>query len=49
MILAHGIGGRLDLPIPLLYFTLAAITVLVVTFRHAVDPLARAAPATTGR
>lgn len=32
MILAHGIGGRLDLPIPLLYFTLAAITVLVVTF-----------------
>ena len=31
-ILAHGIGGRLDLPIPLLYFTLAAITVLVVTF-----------------
>ena len=32
MILGHGIGGRLDLPIPLLYFTLAAITVLVVTF-----------------
>ena len=32
MTLAHGIGGRLDLPIPLLYFTLAAITVLVVTF-----------------
>ena len=32
MILAHGIGGRLDLPIPLLYFTLAGITVLVVTF-----------------
>lgn len=32
MIVAHGIGGRLDLPIPLLYFALAAITVLVVTF-----------------
>lgn len=32
MILAHGIGGRLDLPIPLLYFTLAAVTVLVLTF-----------------
>ena len=32
MTLAHGIGGRLDLPIPLLYFTLAAVTVLVVTF-----------------
>lgn len=30
--LAHGIGGRLDLPIPLLYFSLAALTVLVVTF-----------------
>ena len=32
MNLAHGIGGRLDLPIPLLYFTLAAVTVMVVTF-----------------
>lgn len=32
MILAHGIGGRLDLPIPLLYFILAAVTVLVATF-----------------
>ncbi|MYJ16004.1 MAG: hypothetical protein F4085_05685, partial [Acidimicrobiia bacterium] len=32
MILGHGIGGRLDLPIPFLYFTLAATTVLVVTF-----------------
>lgn len=32
MTLAHGIGGRLDLPIPLLYFILAAVTVLVVTF-----------------
>jgi hypothetical protein len=31
-ILAHGIGGRLDLPIPLLYFILAAVTVLVLTF-----------------
>ena len=32
MILAHGIGGRLDLPIPLFYFVIAAVTVLVVTF-----------------
>lgn len=32
MTLAHGIGGRLDLPVPLLYFVLAAVTVLVVTF-----------------
>ena len=32
MTLAHGIGGRLDLPIPLFYFVLAAITVLVLTF-----------------
>lgn len=32
MTLAHGIGGRLDLPIPLLYFTMAAVTVLVLTF-----------------
>ena len=32
MTLAHGIGGRLDLPVPPLYFLLAAVTVLVVTF-----------------
>ncbi len=32
MTIAHGIGGRLDLPIPLWYFILAAVTVLVVSF-----------------
>ncbi len=30
--LAHGIGGRLDLPVPLSYFVVAAAAVLVVSF-----------------
>lgn len=30
--LAHGIGGRLDLPVPVSYFVVAAAVVLVVSF-----------------
>ena len=32
MILAHGIGGRLDLPVPLSFFVAGAATVLVLSF-----------------
>lgn len=31
-VLAHGVGGRLDLPVPLSYFVAASVTVLILTF-----------------
>src|SRR5687767_1154783 len=32
LLLAHGIGGRLDLPVPVTYFAAGAAVVLIVTF-----------------